>query len=53
MGGDNEGTGFQEQLWWTHGQNWGGVWKQGGEVGLAGVQGDGWGKMQTTVIEQQ
>ena len=37
----------------THGQNQGGEWRQGREVGLAGV---GWRdgeKRQTTVIEQQ
>ena len=28
-------------------------WKQGREVGMAGVGGGGGGQMQTTVIEQQ
>ena len=41
--------GFQR----THGQNQGGGWKQGREVGLAGVGGHGGDKMQTTVIEQR
>ena len=36
----------------THGQNQGGGWKQGREVGLVGV-GGGREKMQATVIEQQ
>ena len=36
-----------------HGQNQGGGWKQGKEVGLAGVGGRGEEKMQTTVIEQK
>ena len=37
----------------THRQNQRGGWKQGSEVGLAGVgRGNGWDKMQTTVIEQ-
>ena len=34
----------------TKGARW---WKQGREVGLAGVVGNGGEKMQTTVIEQQ
>ena len=37
----------------THGQSQGGGWKQGREVGLAGVGGRGGEKMQTTVNEQQ
>ena len=44
------GKGFQELLKRTHGQNQGGGWKQGREVGLAVVGGGG--EMQTTVIEQ-
>ena len=48
------GEGFQELLQRTQGQNQGGGWKQGREVGLAGVGlGSGGEKMQTTVIEQQ
>ena len=35
---------------WT---NQGGGWKQGREVGLAGVGGSGGEKMQTTLTEQQ
>ena len=35
------------------GKKQGGGWKQGREVGLAGVEGSGGEKMQTTVIEQQ
>ena len=35
------------------GQNQGGGWKQGMEVGLDRVWGSGGEKMQTTVIEQQ
>ena len=38
--------------WHGVGQNQGGGWKQGREVGLAGV-GEKGDKMQTTVIEQQ
>ena len=34
-------------------KNQGGRWKQGWEVGLAGVGGNGGGKMQTIVTEQQ
>ena len=44
MGGDNGGKGFQEHLYRTHGQNQGGEWKQGREVDLAGVGGNGGGK---------
>ena len=36
----------------THGQNQGEGWKQGREVGLAGVRGSDGRKMQTTVTEQ-
>ena len=43
MGGDNQGKGFQEQLQRTHGQNQGAGWKQGREVGFAGVGGSGGG----------
>ena len=43
----------QELLKRTCGQNQGGGWKQGREVGLTGVGGNGGEKMQTTVIEQQ
>ena len=46
-----KGRGFQELLYRTHGQNQGGEWKQGREVGLAGVRGSGGESMQTTVIE--
>ena len=35
----------------THGQNQGGEWKQGSEVGLAGVVWKCGEKMQTTAIE--
>ena len=49
--GDNGEKGFRELLLGTHGQNQGGGWKQGREVGLAG--GEEGEKMQTTVIEQQ
>ena len=45
-------TFLQELLSRTHGQNQGGGWRQGREVGLAG--GRGWRdgeKMQTTAIE--
>ena len=55
-GGDNGGKrvkGFQEQLQRTHGQNQGGEWNQGREVGMAGMEGRGEGKRQTTVLEQQ
>ena len=49
------GKGFQELLQRTHGQNQGGGWTRGREVGLAGVSGWGGGSsggvMQTTVIE--
>ena len=51
--GYNEGKGFQELLLKIHRQNQGGGWKQGREVGLAGVGGRGGRKMQITVIEQQ
>ena len=37
----------------TYGQNQGGGWRWGREVGLAGVGWRGGEKMQTTVIEQQ
>ena len=50
-GGDNEERGLQELLERTHGQNQGGGWRGGREVGLDGV---GWRdgeKMHTTVIE--
>ena len=49
-GGASRERGLQELLERTHGQNQGGEWRQGREVGLAGV---GWRdgeKMQTTVI---
>ena len=52
-GWDSGEGGFQELLWRTHGQNPGGGWEQGREVGLAGVVGSSGEKMQTTVIEQQ
>ena len=35
--GDNGEKGFQELLQRTHGENQGGGWKQGRDVGLAGV----------------
>ena len=44
---------IQELLWGTYGQNQGGGWRWGREVGLAGVGWRGGEKMQTTVIEQQ
>ena len=50
-GGDSEERGLQELLQRTHGQNQGGRWEQGREVGMAGV---GWRdgeKRHTTVIE--
>ena len=37
----------------VYGQNQGGVWNQGKEVGLTGVGERGGEKMQTNVIEQQ
>ena len=52
---DNRGErrkGFQEHLQRTHGQNQGG-WDQEWEVGMAGVEGSGGEKMETTVLEQQ
>ena len=52
-GGDSEERGFQELLYRTHGENQGGGWRQGKEVGFSGVGYGGWEKMQTTVIEQQ
>ena len=50
--GDSREKGFQELLERKHGQNQGGRWKQGREVGLDGVGVRGGEKMQTTVIEQ-
>ena len=50
-GGDSGERGLQELLERTYGQNQGGGWRRGREVGLAGV---GWRdgeKMQTAVIE--
>ena len=35
------------------GNNKGGEWKQGREVGKTGMVGRGWGRRQKTVLEQQ
>ena len=43
--------GLLELLERTHGQNQGGGWRQGREVGVAGVRWRDGEKMQTTVIE--
>ena len=53
MGKEHWGEGFSGTTIRIHGQNQGGGWKQGREVGLARDGGRGGDKMQTTVIEQQ
>ena len=53
MGRGRRGEGITGTTKRTHGQNQGGGWKQGREVGLAGVGESGGKKMQTTITEQQ
>ena len=49
-GGDSEERGLQELLKRTHGQNQGGGWRWGREVGSAGVGRRDGEKRHTTVI---
>ena len=55
MGGDSGGKGGRifRNYYKGHIDKTKGGWKQGREVGMAGVEGSGGGSMQTTVLEQQ